>query len=117
MLLLNQEFIKWAKQLGFSNIIITPQTNASLKYPNAAAPLPATPNSFTIECVDGVNMTGAFPGLDIGVQHNNLNYSQPVFHNLNGPNLDSTISTTDTTSIFSTRVWNSSLADENQKIQ
>jgi len=102
----------WAKQLGFSNIIITPQTNASLKYPNAAAPLPATPNSFTIECKDGVNMTGAFPGLDIGVQHNNLNYSQPVFHNLNGDDLDSTISTQDSTSIFSTRVWNSSLADE-----
>ncbi len=101
----------WEKQLGFSSICITPQYTAKLQFPPAPAP-PTQPNSFIIECTDGVNMTGGFPGLDIGVQHNNLNYSQPVFRDYNGVVKNTIISTTDSTSIFSSRVWNSSLADE-----
>jgi len=102
----------WEKQLGFADICISPQYTAKLQFPPAPAP-PTQPNSFIIECTDGVNMTGGFPGLDIGVQHNNLNYSQPVFRDFNGANPANTIiSTTDSTSIFSSRVWNSSLADE-----
>ena len=101
----------WEKQLGFNNICITPQYTAKLKYPAEDSAEPADFNSFKIECKEGINMTGGFPGLDVGVQHNNLNYSQPIFHDFNS-GVNSIITTPDSTSIFSSRVFNSSLADE-----
>ena len=98
----------FGKQLGFSNMIISPKYTAEIEFGGVA---PTEPNSFVIDAEDGVNITGAYPGLDIGVQHNNDNYSEPIFHNFNAAT-NNTVGTTASTSIFSQRVWNSSLADE-----
>jgi len=103
----------FGKQLGFSNMVISPRYTAQLRYPLSTSALPPNPNSFTIDALDGINITGAYPGLDIGVSHNNVNYSRPIFNNLNAGNgINNKIGTTASTSIFSQRVWNSSLADE-----
>jgi len=99
----------WSTKMGFSGVCITPKMNATCPYPNAGSTVPSTDNSFTFDCVDGLNTTGALPALDIAVQHNNEFYSRPVVAD-GVTNLD--VSTSDTTSVFSSRVWNTSLADE-----
>ena len=64
-------------------------------------------NSFTVVATDGVNITGALPGLDLPVIKNNLLYTTPI-----RPNTAQTIpvidyvGTTDTTSIFASRTFN-----------
>ena len=99
----------WQSKMGFSNVCVTPQMNAKCPYP-AATDAPAVNNCFTFDCVDGINTTGALPALDIAIQHNNEFYSRPVFDD--GASGDLDVSTSDTTSCFSKRVWNTSLADE-----
>jgi len=105
----------WVNQLGFTDTCINPQYNAFMQYPNAGTAVPDNPNSFTIDCIDGKNITGAYPGLDLGVQHHSSFFQRPVFEDFNGAVTatvaDTKISTSDTTSIFSNRIWNTSLAD------
>ncbi len=103
----------WNTKMGFNNICITPKMNAKCKYPNELSATPTDFNCFTFDCVDGTNTTGALVSLDIGVQHNSQFYSRPIFRDLStSPVVDTAVSTSDTSSIFSTRVWNTSLADE-----
>lgn len=103
----------WQTKMGFGNICVNPQMNAKCKYPNAAAGEPSEDNCFTFACVDGQNSTGALAALDLAVQHNNEHYSRPIFRDEAAtPVTDTKVSTSDTTSIFSNRVWNTSLADE-----
>ena len=64
-------------------------------------------NSFTVTATDGLNVTGALPGLDLPVIKNNLLYTTPI-----RPNGEQTVpvidyvSTTFTTSIFAGRTFN-----------
>ena len=103
----------WATKMGFGNICVNPQMNAKCKYPNDAASVPTENNCFTFACVDGENSTGALASLDVAVQHNNEFYSRPIFRDEAAtPVVDTKVSTSDTSSIFSNRVWNTSLADE-----
>ena len=64
----------WFDTLGFNNAIINPKQNAKAPL-NPTSGDPTTDNSFTISCEDGVNTTGAFAGLDIGVQHHESYYA------------------------------------------
>lgn len=103
----------WATKMGFADICVNPQMNAKCKYPNDLAAPPNIDNSFTLECIDGQHTTGALASLDVAVQHNNEFYSRPVFRDeATTPVVDLKISSSDTTSCFSKRVWNTSLADE-----
>ena len=104
--------IFWEKQLGFQNITISPQQNVKLDYP-AAGDTPAHNNSFTITAENGVNITGAFPGLDVGVIKSDTTYSTPPFLDLSqDPPPTINVSTPDTWGIFGDRSFNSSVADE-----
>ena len=71
--------------------------------------IPTEDNSFTVIATDGVNITGGYPGLDVPVVKNNLLYTAPV-HPVAGT-LETArtdyVGTTDTTSIFANRVFNS----------
>ena len=104
----------WYDSLGFGDCIIKPKFNAKLSQPNpSGAPVvPTDFNSFSIDVTDGVNVTGAFPGLDIGVQHHEDFYSQPIYDNYKGLGEETVISTSDSTSLFATRVYNTAIADE-----
>ena len=105
----------WYDNLGFGDMIIKPKFNAKLQQPASGgtpAPVPTDFNSFSIDVEDGVNITGGYPGLDIGVQHQEDFYSQPIYNNYNGDGGDVTISTDDTTSLFANRVYNTAVADE-----
>jgi len=104
----------WYDSLGFGDCIIKPKFNAKISQPNpSGAPVvPTDFNSFSIEVADGVNVTGAYPGLDIGVQHHEDFYSQPIYNNYKGLGEDTVISTSDSTSLFATRVYNTAIADE-----
>ena len=103
----------WEKQLGFQDITITPKQTASLKYPTPAAAAPAHPNSFIIEAADGQQITGAYPGLDVGVIKSQSSYSTPPFANLTlDPVPTINISTPDTWGIFGDKTFNNSVADE-----
>ncbi len=104
----------WYDSLGFGDCIIKPKFNAKISQPNpgGAPVVPTDFNSFTIEAKNGVNITGAFPGLDLGVQHHEDFYSQPIYDNFKGLGEETTISTSDTTSLFATRVYNTAIADE-----
>tara|TARA_R110002074_G_scaffold58331_1_gene142981 strand:- start:696 stop:2822 length:2127 start_codon:yes stop_codon:yes gene_type:complete len=102
----------WYTTLGFGDVIIKPQYNAKL-VPDGAAPTEPTDfNSFSIDAVDGGNVTGAYPGLDVGVQHHEDFYTQPIYNNFKGDGGDTVISTSDTTSIYADRVYNTAIADE-----
>ena len=105
----------WVNQLGFTNTCVTPKYSAKMKYPDSTSAVPDQFNSFIIDAEDGVNITGAYPGLDLGVVHHSKNFSTPVYYDFNGVEENSDgntlISTSDTTSIFSNRIWNTSLAD------
>ncbi len=99
--------------MGFGNICVNPKMNAKAKYHNELSATPTDFNSFTFDCVDGQNTTGALASLDVAVQHNNEFYSRPIFRDESAtPVVDTQVSTSDTTSCFSSRVWNTSLADE-----
>lgn len=103
----------WQTKMGFGNICVNPKMNAKAKYPNELSATPTDFNSFTFDCVDGQNTTGALASLDVAVQHNNEFYSRPIFRDESAtPVVDTQVSTSDTTSCFSSRVWNTSLADE-----
>jgi hypothetical protein len=103
----------WQSKMGFTNVCVNPKMNAKCKYPNEAVPEPTDFNCFTFDCVDGINTTGALVSLDVGVQHNSEFYSRPIFRDESAtPVVDTAVSTSDTSTIFSSRVWNSSLADE-----
>jgi len=106
----------WVNQMGFTNCCILPQYTAKLKYPASDSAEPIVSNSFVIDCNEGINITGAYAGLDLGVQHQSMFFNRPVFADFNNIvfNVDANtkISTDDTTSIFSDRIFNNSLADE-----
>ena len=102
----------WYTTLGFGDVLIKPKYNAKL-VPDGAAPVEPTDfNSFTIDAIDGVNVTGAYPGLDVGVQHHEDYYTQPIYNNFKGDGGDTIISTSDTTSIYADRIYNTAIADE-----
>lgn len=97
----------WSDTLGFGDAVTTPnfgkqETNID----NIEA------KSYELIMKDGINTTGAFPGLDLGVIHASANYSRPIqaASGLAGGNVDR--QTDDVSSIFSNRAWNSSIADE-----
>ena len=106
----------WYDNLGFGDLLVKPVFNAKIVAPRTdpgvPSQVPADFNSFTIETSNGVNVTGGFPGLDIGVQHHEDFYSQPIYNNFAGDGGDTFISTSDTTSLFATRVYNTAVADE-----
>ena len=101
----------WFDTLGFNDALINPKQNAKAKNLHTD-PVPTAVNSFTIECEDGVNTTGAFAGLDIGVQHHEDYYAQPIYNNFTGEGADTIISVSDTTSIFANKVYNTLIADQ-----
>ena len=101
----------WINTLGFGECLINPQYTAKCKTV-PATPVPTEPNSFVFDCVDGINTTGAFPGLDIGVQHHEDFYSQPIFQETGSGVVNTTISVSDTYNVFASRVYNQVIADE-----
>ena len=109
--LLPQNF--WEKQLGFTQSLISANQNAKIKYPTAAAAEPDFFNSFTISAKDGQQITGAYPGLGVGVIKSETTYSTPPFIDLNTTPMPTiNISTPDTWGIFGDRQFNNSVADE-----
>jgi hypothetical protein len=105
----------WTDTLGFAGVATPPNMNQGrLSYDNSPAPPAGVFNSFELEIVEGVNTTGALPGLDLGVVHANANYSRPVQGGAGGVGALSDVNrqTDDTSSIFSQRTWNTSVADE-----
>ena len=86
----------WERKLGFENFCIAEVHNAKAQYPTALDNIPTQNNSFTIQAVDGVNITGAFPSLDVGVIKSGSAYSTP-------PTAD--IETESTTSISNPAIW------------
>ena len=101
----------WNEMLGFKNITVSPSQTAIMNYPTAADTITVA-NSFKMPITDGVNVTGAFPGLDLGVVHDDVRYGTPVFAAPSGTPANVAQRTNDVSSIFSSRVFNSSLADE-----
>lgn len=105
----------WEKTLGFDNIVISPQQTAKCSYPGfAAGDAPNGINSFVVPCENGINITGAFPGLDSGVKKNKNTYSTPPFADLTGTGSTPPfiVSTPETWGIFGSRTFNNSVADE-----
>lgn len=101
----------WFDTLGFNEAIVQPSYDAKCKS-IPTDPVPDSFNSFTMDVVDGVNITGAYPGLDVGVQHHEDFYMQPIWNNFAGNDADTIVSTSDSTSIFASRVYNQVIADE-----
>ena len=106
-----QPSIFWNEMLGFTDITVAPSQTATMNYP-AKTDVITVQNSFKMPVVDGVNITGAFPGLDLGVIHDDTLYGTPVFQAPTGIPPNVAQRTNDVTSIFSSRTFNSSLADE-----
>jgi hypothetical protein len=100
----------WEHKLGFENFTVGEVHNANLRYPTAADPVSSHNNSFTIQAQNGVNITGAFPSLDVGVIKGETDYSVPPFSNGTGPL--TAISNPAIWSINSTKTYNNSIADE-----
>ena len=100
----------WDTQLGLYGCLIRPIMDAKCTLDGGT--VPTVDNSFTIDAKVGVQMTEAFPGLDIGVQHNSAYYSRPIFTGYTTTTDNIAVSTSDTNSITSSRMWNQSLADE-----
>lgn len=105
----------WTNQMGFTNVCVNPQYTAKCPYPDPSD-VPTNNNSFTMTTADGINLTGAYAGLDLAVQHNSHLFQRPQFADVNTAEVkgdpNGTISTANTTSIFSNRIWNNNLADE-----
>lgn len=106
-----QPSIFWNEMLGFNNIAVAPSQTATMNFPLATDVI-TVQNSFKMPVVDGVNITGAFPGLDLGVVHDDTLYGTPVFQAPTGTPANVAQRTNDVSSIFSSRTFNSSLADE-----
>ena len=104
----------WDNTLGFAGAISNVNTTqGKLRFPDGAAPEPAEPNSFEIITTEGVNCTGAFPGLDLGVDSSNtaMGYSRPIYGVPGGTTQSVARQTDDVASIFSSRAWNTSVVD------
>lgn len=101
----------WEKKLGFEDFTISEVHNANCRFPTAADNLPTQNNSFTIQAADGVNITGAFPSLDVGVIKNEVSYSTPPTADIE-TNTTTTISNPAIWSINSTKTYNNSVAAE-----
>ena len=85
-----------------------------MAYPGAGDPLPSTPNSFSIDIIEEgsrKNVTGAYAGLDIPVQKNNLYFNRPIREGYLGQT-DTYIGTELTTSIFANRTFNDPVAGQ-----
>ena len=94
--------------IGLAGSTVTPLTTGiKMNYGDV---VPSADNSFTVVATDGVNITGGYPGLDIPVVKNNLLYTAPVHPVIlpaGGNERTDYVGTTDTTSIFANRVFNS----------
>ena len=101
----------WERKLGFENFCIGEVHNADCRYPTAADSLPSHNNSFTIQAGDGVNITGAFPSLDVGVIKSGTAYSTPPTADIETDSVTS-ISNPAIWSINSTKTFNNSVAAE-----
>tara|TARA_R110000744_G_scaffold172085_1_gene290571 strand:- start:1561 stop:3525 length:1965 start_codon:yes stop_codon:yes gene_type:complete len=100
----------WSDTLGFADAVSVPEYNKRMDYAGTAPPAGVN-NSYQLITEDGINSTGAFPGLDLGVVHAKANYSRPIWGDAaTGGGVDR--QTDDVSSIFSTRTWNTSIADE-----
>lgn len=99
----------WTNTLGFNNPVVTEIHDVNLTYPTANDFSYAN-NSFTITPQDGVNITGAFPSLDVGVVKSESRYSTPPFSNLTSGSID--ISNPAIWSINSTKTYNNDIAAE-----
>jgi hypothetical protein len=100
--------------IGLTGCIIQPKQNRTMHYPTATDPLPASPNSFSIDVIEEgsrKNVTGAYAGLDIPVQKNNIYFNRPIREGYLGQ-ADTYIGTELTTSIFANRTFNDPVAGE-----
>ena len=100
--------------IGLTGCIIQPKQNRTMAYPAAGDPLPSTPNSFSIDIIEEgsrKNVTGAYAGLDIPVQKNNLYFNRPIREGYLGQT-DTYIGTELTTSIFANRTFNDPVAGQ-----
>ena len=98
----------WSVNLGFSDCYIKPVYNANARYPTKDDP-EGVNNSFSIDVQDGVQITGGFPSIDIGVLKNADTFSTPIYAD---GSTDNIISTSAVQSVYGTKVWNVALADE-----
>ena len=101
----------WERKLGFENFCIAEVHNAKCHYPTAGDNIPNQNNSFTIQAADGVNITGAFPSLDVGVIKSGTKYSTPPTADIETDSVTS-ISNPAIWSINSTKTFNNSVAAE-----
>ena len=104
----------WSDILGFETLTVnTNLGTVKMNYPTPTD-VPTSNNSCAITLTEGVNITGALAGLDVGVVKSTVGqgYSQPIFQPPTAPFPRTYQNTDDVTSIFSTRSWNSALADE-----
>jgi len=99
----------WTGALGFNNPVVTEIHDANLKFPTNLDN-EFTNNSFTITPINGVNITGAFPSLDVGVIKSQTRYSTPPFSNLTSGEID--ISNPAIWSISSVKTYNNDVAAE-----
>lgn len=109
--------------LGFGNLTVTPNKNAKMNFPLFTSPDPTGFNSYTLNVDPGKTITSGFVGNDLPVDHANLYkasgttinkfggiYSVPRFDAHDG--YDQYISTTDVSSIFSSKTINDDIASE-----
>ena len=102
----------WKDILHFENCYIQKEQTARCKTAFGDAD-PGFDNSFRIENIkDGVNITGAYPGIDIGVLKNDTLYSTPVYDNWKNAGDKTSVATAATTSIFAGKSYNTHVADE-----
>ena len=106
-----QPSVFWNEMLGFTDITVAPSYTSKMNYPLSTDVI-TVENSFKMPVKDGVNITGAFPGLDLGVVHDDTLYGTPVYSAPGGVPANVAQRTNDVSSIFSSRTFNSSLADE-----
>lgn len=100
----------WNEMLGFADITVAPSYTSKMNYP-AAGNVITTNNSFKLPVKEGVNVTGGFPGLDLGVVHDDELFATPVFADPTGTIKNIAQKTNDVSSIYSSRTFNSSLAE------
>ena len=106
----------WNNILGFTTAHQGANTNQGFMPDTGGAAVPDIANSFELELVDGINITSAFPGLDLPVVKQGARFNIPLYE---APPIapalvgaQTFVSTDDTTSIYSARTWNTALADE-----
>ena len=100
--------------IGFTGCMIQPKQNRTMNYPSAGDAKPPNPNSFSIDIIEEgsrKNVTGAYAGLDIPVQKNNLFFNRPIRYGYLGQ-IDTYVGTPLTTSIFASRTFNDPVAGE-----